>query len=74
MAHRKELRPKSKYMLREVYLAGLIAKGDVNRLTNKSDNAARATMKELLDPEQIGLVKLSCIYLCIWKHSKSSDL
>lgn len=51
MAHREELRPESKYVLREVYLAGRIAKGDMMRLTGKSDNVARAIMRELLDAE-----------------------
>ncbi|MCX6198653.1 MAG: Fic family protein [Bacteroidetes bacterium] len=51
MAHRGELRPESKYVLKEVFLTGRISKTDVMRLTGKSDNVARSIMKDLLDKE-----------------------
>ncbi len=51
MAHRDELPPESRYVLKEVFLTGRIAKGDMIRLTDKSDNVARAIMKELLTAE-----------------------
>jgi Fic family protein len=53
MVTREELRPESEFLLREIFLTGRVSKGDVSRITGKSDNIARAIMNSLLEMELI---------------------
>lgn len=51
MAIREELREESKYILEEAILKGKIIRGDMQRLTGKSENVAREIMNDLLKME-----------------------
>jgi Fic family protein len=49
MASRKEFRKESIYILEEVLLKGYVKRGEMPRLTGKSENVARQIMNELLE-------------------------
>lgn len=51
MVTRGEIKKESIYILEEALFKGKIAKGEMERLTGKSENVARAIMKDLLDKE-----------------------
>lgn len=51
MVARKELKPQAKYIIEEAFLKGKITRGEVVRLTGKSENTARKIMKELMNKE-----------------------
>ena len=47
----------SKYVLREAFVRGSIKRGEVERLTGKSENTARKIMKKLLELELLSTDK-----------------
>lgn len=49
MVSRKELKPEARFILIEAFLKGKIMRGEVMRLTGKSENTARKIMKEIMD-------------------------
>ncbi len=51
MVTRGELRKESIFVLEEALYKGKIIRGDMERLTGKSENVARSIMKDLLDKE-----------------------
>lgn len=51
MVVRKELKNESFYILQEALFKGKVSRGEMQRLTGKSENIARAIMKDLLDKE-----------------------
>ncbi len=51
MVARKELKPEARYIIEEAFLKGKITRGEVVRLTGKSENTARKIMKEVMDKE-----------------------
>ena len=51
MASRGELRKESMFVLEEALFKGKISRGDMERLTGKSENVARSIMKNLLGKE-----------------------
>ena len=51
MVTREKLREESKYILEEAVLKGKILRGDMERLTGKSENVARGIMNDLLEME-----------------------
>ncbi|MBI2722630.1 MAG: Fic family protein [Bacteroidetes bacterium] len=51
MVTRGEIRKESIYILEEALFKGKVSKGDMERLTGKSENLARGIMKDLLDKE-----------------------
>lgn len=51
MVSREKLRPEAKYVLHETFLKGKVAKGEMERITGKSENTARKIMKQLLEKE-----------------------
>jgi len=51
MVTRKALREESKYILEEAVLKGKIMRGDMQRLTGKSENVARGIMNDMLKME-----------------------
>jgi len=51
MATRGEMRKESIYILEETMFKGKVSKGEMERITGKSENVARGIMKNLLDKE-----------------------
>lgn len=51
MVTRKELRPEARFIIEQAFLKGKITRGEVVRLTGKSENTARKIMKEVMDKE-----------------------
>ena len=49
MAMRGEMRKESSYLLEEALFKGKVSKGELERITGKSENVARSIMKNLLD-------------------------
>jgi len=51
METRGRLRPESKYILQEVFLRGSVPRGDMGRISGRSDNTARKVMYDLLQKQ-----------------------
>jgi len=51
MSTRGEMRKESFYLLEETLFKGKVSKGEMERITGKSENVARSIMKNLLDKE-----------------------
>ncbi len=51
MTARDEMRKESRYLLEEALYKGKVIKGDLERITGKSENVARGIMKNLIDKE-----------------------